>query len=320
MTRYIVRRILISIPILIGISAVVFILINLAPGDPIDALVDPLEMEVLSNEEVDRLREELGLNLPGPVRYFIWLRDVLSGNLGKSFHKRTPVSELIIKRLPITLGLVGAAIALGLTLGIIAGVISALRQYSITDMSFSLAAFFAVSIPEFFFALIFMFLFAVVLGWLPTFGMWTAGGEIGFNLDLIRHSILPILALALRDIAGYMRYTRASVLDALSGEYVTTALAKGLHPNVVLWKHVFRNALIPIVTIIGLGLPQLVGGAFIIENLFSWQGLGVLGYEAIVQRDYPVQMGVIMISAVAVVAANLLTDIVYAFIDPRIRH
>ncbi len=187
-------------------------------------------------------------------------------------------------------------------------------------MSFSLAAFFAVSIPEFFFALLFMFLFAVVLGWLPTFGMWTAGGEIGFNLDLIRHSILPILALALRDIAGYMRYTRASVLDALSGEYVTTALAKGLHPNVVLWKHVFRNALIPIVTIIGLGLPQLVGGAFIIENLFSWQGLGVLGYEAILQRDYPVQMGVIMISAVAVVAANLLTDIVYAFIDPRIRH
>ena len=229
----------------------------------------------------------------------------LTGNLGKSFHKRTPVSELIIKRLPITLGLVGAAIALGLVLGIIAGVISALRQYSITDMSFSLAAFFAVSIPEFFFALLFMFLFAVVLGWLPTFGMWTAGGEIGFNLDLIRHSILPILALALRDIAGYMRYTRGFGAGRALRRVRHYGTGKGTPP-----KCRAMEACVPQCSDSNRDnhrpWPSAAGGRSLYhrESLLM-ASLGVLGYEAILQRDYPVQMGVIMISAVAVVAANL---------------
>ena len=210
--------------------------------------------------------------------------------------------------------------ALALLIALPIGVISALRQYTALDYALTVVAFFGLSVPGFFFALMGMFIFGVKLQWLPIFGMWTPGQPTTVNLDLLRHAILPIAALTITHIASYMRYARAATLDALAGDYVTTARAKGLREAAVLWRHVFRNALLPLVTIAGLSLPGLIGGSFVIETIFSWPGIGLLGYTAILQRDYPLQMGIALMSAMAVLFANLATDLTYAFVDPRIRY
>ena len=319
MTQYITRRILISIPLLFGISIITFLIINMAPGDPLTALLNPEDQLSISVRDVEELKRRLGLDRPGPVRYVIWLKEALTGNLGFSYQTKRPVIEMIIEKLPVTISLMGVALALAVSIGVVFGVLSALRQYSLVDYSLSVVSFFMISIPQFFFALSGMLIFAVWLGWLPVFGMWTAGRdpEVG---DVVRHAILPISALMLQDIAVYMRYTRASMLDTLSAEYVLTARAKGLSETLVLWKHVFRNALVPLVTVLGLSLPALIGGALIIETIFSWPGVGSLAYTSLLQRDYPVQMAVLLMGATAVLAANLLTDVAYAWVDPRVRH
>ncbi|MCY3783015.1 MAG: ABC transporter permease [Chloroflexi bacterium] len=319
MTQYITRRVLISIPLLFGISVITFLIINMAPGDPLTALLNPEDQLSISVRDVEELRRRLGLDRPGPVRYAIWLKEALTGNLGYSYQTKRPVIEMIIEKLPVTISLMGTALALAVSIGVVFGVLSALRQYSIIDYSLSVVSFFMISIPQFFFALSGMLIFAVWLGWLPVFGMWTAGRDPQVG-DVIRHAILPISALMLQDIAVYMRYTRASMLDTLSAEYVLTARAKGLSETLVLWKHVFRNALVPLVTVLGLSLPALIGGALIIETIFSWPGVGSLAYTSLLQRDYPVQMAVLLMGATAVLAANLLTDVAYAWVDPRVRH
>ena len=321
MTQYIIRRVLISIPLLFLLSLTSFIVFQLAPGDPIQALIDPEEMLYMGPHEIDELLAEYGLDKPVPVQYFLWLKEAIQGNLGYSIQTHNvPVLELILDRLPPTISLMTATVAVGLALGLLFGVISALYQYSRMDYTLTISAFFMLSVPEFFFALMGMFIFAVTLGWFPTFGMWTPGGETGINWDLLHHAVLPVFALAMNDIAGLMRYARASVLDTISADFVTTARAKGLSERLILWKHVFRNALIPIVTLIGLRLPVLFGGALIVETIFRWPGVGLLGYTALLQRDYPVIMGVLIISSVITLAANLLTDIAYAWVDPRVRH
>ena len=321
MTQYMIRRVLISIPLLFLLSLTSYIVIQLAPGDPIQALIDPEEMLYMGPHDIDELKKRYGLDKPLPVQYFIWLGEVVKGNLGYSIQTHNvPVLELILDRLPPTISLMAATVAVGLSLGLLFGVISALYQYSRLDYTLTLGAFFMLSVPEFFFALMGMFIFAVWLGWLPTFGMWTPGGEVGINWDLLRHAILPVFALAMNDIAGLMRYARASVLDTISADFVTTARAKGLGEWLILWKHVFRNALIPIVTLIGLRIPVLFGGALIVETIFRWPGVGLLGYTALLQRDYPVIMDVMMIASAITLLANLLTDIAYAWVDPRVRH
>jgi peptide/nickel transport system permease protein len=320
MTQYILRRLALAIPLLLGITVITFVIINLAPGDPITALMNPEEMNVLSKEEIDARREALGLNQPMPVRYLIWLGQTARGNLGYSIQNRRPVTDMIVEKLPASMALSVTSIVLAIVLGSALGIISALRQYSLLDYALTVFAFFGLSVPGFFFALMGMFLFSVQLKWLPTFGMWTPGEPTEINLDLLRHAVLPIAALTITHIAGYMRYARAATLDARSGDYVTTARSKGLSERAVLWGHIFRNALLPLVTVVGLALPNLIGGSFIIETIFSWPGIGMLGYTAIQQRDYPVQMGIALMSAVAVLLANLATDITYAFVDPRIRY
>ena len=319
MTQYITRRVLISIPLLFGISIITFVIINMAPGDPLTALLDPEDQISLSVRDIEAMRRELGLDRPGPVRYVIWLKEALTGNLGFSYQTKRPVVEMVLDKLPVSLSLMGVALALASSIGVMFGVISALKQYSVIDYSLSVVSFFMISIPQFFFALSGMLIFAVWLGWLPTYGMWTPGEDPEL-WDLAYHAILPISALMLQDIAVYMRYTRASMLDTLSAEYVLTARAKGLSEALVLWKHVFRNALVPLVTILGLSLPALIGGALIIETIFSWPGVGALAYDALRQRDYPVQMAVLLMGATAVLAANLLADVAYAWVDPRVRH
>ena len=319
MTQYIARRLLISIPLLFGISVITFVIINMAPGDPLTALLDPEDQISISVRDVEELKRQLGLDRPGPVRYVIWLKEALTGNLGYSYQTKRPVIEMVLNKLPVTLSLMSVALSLAASIGIVFGVISALRQYSVIDYSLSVVSFFMISIPQFFFALSGIMVFAVWLGWLPIFGMWTAGEDIQL-WDLAYHAILPISALMLQDIAVYMRYTRASMLDTLSAEYVLTARAKGLSETLVLWKHIFRNALVPLVTVLGLSLPALIGGALIIETIFAWPGVGALAYQSLLQRDYPVQMAVLLMGATAVLAANLLTDVAYAWVDPRVRH
>jgi peptide/nickel transport system permease protein len=206
-----------------------------------------------------------------------------------------------------------------MVVGILLGIVSARRQYSILDYLLTVLAFFCLSVPTFFFAMMGIYIFAVKLGWFPVFGMWTPGQDRSI-VDLLQHLILPMCALALPQIAEYMRYARAATLDALNADHVTTGRAKGLSEGPLFRRHVFRNALIPLVTIVGLSLPGVIGGSFIIETIFSWPGIGLLGYTAVMQRDYPVQIGVALMTATIVLLANLLTDIAYAFVDPRIRY
>ncbi|MGI8856462.1 MAG: ABC transporter permease [Thermomicrobiales bacterium] len=320
MGQYILRRLLLVLPMLFGITLITYAIISLAPGDPVTALIDPAEANILSKDDLQRLREDLGLNKPLPVRYLLWLKETARGNLGYSIQNRQPVSTLILHRLSASLALSGSSIVLAIVIGTILGVISALRQYTVIDYLLTVLAFLGLSVPVFFFALLGIFIFGVKLHWLPVFGMWTPGQPTSVNLDLLRHAVLPVSALTLTHIAGYLRYSRAATLEALSGDYVTTARAKGLRERSVLWGHVFRNALLPIVTIAGLALPALIGGSFVIETIFSWPGVGQLGYTAILQRDYPLQMGIALIAAVAVLLANLLTDLTYSIVDPRIRY
>ena len=305
---------------LLGITVVTFVIINLAPGDPITALINPLEMNVRSADEIEQAREDLGLNDPIPVRYALWLKELATGNLGYSIQNKDAVRSMIVDKLPASLGLTATALALAIVIGITLGVYSALHQYSAFDYILTILTFFGVSVPAFFVALLGMYLFSVKLKWLPVFGMWTPGEPTTLNLDLLKHGILPVTALAIPQIAGFMRYARAATLDALGAEHVTTARAKGLKESAVLWRHVFRTAMLPLVTIIGLSLPHIIGGSFIIETIFSWPGVGLLGYTAIMQRDYPVQLGIALMAAVAVLLANLVTDVIYGVVDPRIRY
>jgi peptide/nickel transport system permease protein len=318
--NFILRRLVLVLPMLLGITVVTFVIINLAPGDPITALINPQELNVRSAEEIEQAREDLGLNDPLPLRYALWLKELATGNLGYSIQNKDAVRSMILDKLPASLGLTATALGLAIVAGVTLGVYSALHQYSIFDYILTILTFFGISVPAFFVALLGMYVFSVRLRWLPVFGMWTPGEPTTVNLDLIKHGILPVTALAIPQIAGFMRYARAATLDALGAEHVTTARAKGLKESAVLWRHVFRTALLPLVTIIGLSLPHIIGGSFIIETIFSWPGVGLLGYTAIMQRDYPVQLGIALMAAVAVLLANLATDVIYGLVDPRIRY
>jgi len=318
--QYILRRLAMVLPMLLGITIITYVIISLAPGDPVSAMINPQELNVRSDAELETIRDDLGLNDPIPVRYALWLKEAAQGNLGYSYQSKQPVVHLILDRLPETLLLTGSALVLAMLIGITLGIISARKQYSFLDYLLTISAFFGLSIPAFFFAMLGMFAFSVRLGWLPVFGMWTPGEPNTLNLDLLKHAILPVSALAIPHIAEYMRYARAATLEAMGAEHVTTARAKGLRERVVFRRHVFRNALVPLLTIVGLSLPGLISGSFVIETIFSWPGIGMLGYTAIMQRDYPVQLGIALMAAVAVLMANLLTDLAYAVVDPRIRY
>lgn len=308
------------IPMLLGITIITYFIISMAPGDPVSAMINPQELNVRNEDELNEIRDDLGLNDPIPVRYALWLKEAVQGNLGYSYQNKTPVAGMILDRLPETLLLTGSAMALAMIAGITLGIVSARKQYSFLDYLLTVSAFFGLSIPAFFFAMLGMFVFAVRLGWLPVFGMWTPGQPNTLNTDLLKHAVLPVTALAIPHIAEYMRYARAATLEAMGADHVTTARAKGLRERVVFRRHVFRNALVPLLTIMGLSLPGLISGSFVIETIFSWPGIGMLGYTAIMQRDYPVQLGIALMAAITVLLANLLTDLAYALVDPRIRY
>lgn len=317
MGKYIVRRVLISIPVLFGITVIVFGLIQIAPGDPVAGMIDP----TIGNFDADRIeveREKLGLDQPLTVQYFFWLERVLKGDLGYSLITQKPIAEMLQERLGPTLKLTISALILSSIIGISVGIISAVKQYSLIDYISTFFSFVAVSLPGFFLALALIYLFALKLDWLPTSGMSSLGQEASL-WDEIQHMILPVSILGIGSAAPLARYARSSMLDILNQDYVVLARAKGVREWMTIIRHAFPNALIPLITVIGLRLPILFAGSVIVEQIFHWQGLGSLNIWAVLNQDYSVLMALNLISAVLVLGANLLTDIAYAIVDPRIQ-
>jgi peptide/nickel transport system permease protein len=314
MLRYLSRRLLQTAALLLVVSVVVFALILQAPGGP-SILLD----RNLGADEIARMRTILGLDQPLHVQYARWLRQVLGGNLGVSYTAGLPVREIIGQMLPNTLVLSLAALLLSLAAAIPAGVATAARPYTTFDHAVTFLCFFGVSIPVFWYGLMLIVLFSIVLGWLPPGGMYTIGGPRDLA-DLGRHLVLPAVVLGTANMAIFARYTRSSTMAVLREDYVRTARSKGLRERAVLYRHAFRNALITIVTVVGLQLPRLVGGAAITETVFAWPGMGSLAVRAAFERDYPMIMGITLVVSAVVAASTLVVDLVYVYVDPRIRY
>jgi peptide/nickel transport system permease protein len=313
MLKYIAKRLLIALPVLIGITLIDFAMTCMA-GSPLDALVGPR----ISEDAVAAKEIALGLDKPFYVQYWIWLKQLLQGNMGYSMKSFQPVAEMIGKHVWPTLLLMGSSFIVGLLIALPAGVYSATHQYTKRDYAVVTASFIGTAVPSFFLALLFIYIFNIQLGWLPGSGMTTLGTDGGF-LDVLRHLIMPMMVLAVGMAGTNIRYIRSAVLEILGKDYLRTARAKGIGRRKVTVRHALRNALVTVVTIFGMQLPMLLGGAVIVEQVFSWPGLGLMTMSAINARDYPVIMGVCLLSAVVVLVGNLLTDILYAVVDPTIR-
>ncbi|MBI6546194.1 MAG: ABC transporter permease [Cyanobacteria bacterium NC_groundwater_1444_Ag_S-0.65um_54_12] len=316
MGRYIIRRILTNIPLLLGITLILFAVMHMMPGGPLAAYTQNPRVRP---EDLEKIKHIMGLDQPVWLQYFYWLGSLLVGNLGNSLFTGRPVAEMIIERLPNTVILMGLALGLSILIGVPLGILSAIKQYSPFDFVVTTLAFIGYSLPVFWFGVMLMLLFAAILHWFPAGGMFTIGQEGNF-FDLLWHLCLPVAMLSIVSIATWSRYTRSSMLEVVRQEYVRTARAKGLAEAVVIFKHAFRNALIPVITIVALALPGLFGGAIMTETIFAWPGIGRLFFNALGQGDYPILMAILTISACLVVISNLLADITYAAVDPRIRY
>lgn len=313
MSKYIFKRILVAIPVLIGITIIDYAIMCLA-GSPLEMLKGPR----VSEAALEAKAIALGLDKPFYIQYFVWLGQLLKGNMGYSIKSYQSVSDMIGSHLGPTLLLMGVSLLVGLAVAIPAGIYSAVHQYSAGDYTAVTFSFFGSSIPSFFLALLLIFVFTVKLGWLPSSGMSTLGTSGSFG-DVAQHMIMPVIVLATSIAGRNIRYIRSAVLEILQQDYLRTARAKGIGRFLVINKHALRNALVPIVTVIGMEIPVLFGGAVIVEQVFSWPGLGLMTMSAITSRDYPVIMGVCLLSAVVVLLANLVTDILYALVDPTIQ-
>lgn len=312
MTKYIIKRILIAIPVLIGITIIDYAIMCWA-GSPLEMLQGPR----VSQAAVEAKEIALGLNKPFYIQYFVWLGQLLQGNMGHSLKTYQPVSAMIGSHIGPTLLLMGVSLLISLLIAVPAGIYSAIHQYSKGDYVVVGMSFFGSSIPGFFLSLLLIYIFTIKLGWLPSSGMTTLGKEGGF-MDIVSHMVMPVTVLAFSMAGTTIRYIRSAVLEILQKDYLRTAKAKGIGRFLVINKHALRNALVPIVTVIGMQIPVLFGGAVIIEQVFSWPGLGLMTMSAIMGRDYPVIMGVCLLSAIVVLVANLVTDILYALVDPTI--
>jgi peptide/nickel transport system permease protein len=310
---YMLRRILLLIPLLLGLSIIMFSLIHLAPGDPALAFISE---QNASADFIEQTRKNMGLDKPLPVQYAIWLGRIVRGDLGTAYtFNRQPVTSLIFDRLGASMTLQALALSLALLIAIPVGILSATRQYSFLDNATTVGSFLGLALPNFWLALLLQLYFGVRLGWLPVI---STGQEAAPFPGRIRFFILPVIVLALPIIAFFMRFMRSAMLEVIRQDYMTTARAKGLASRVVLYRHGLRNALIPMITVIGLQLPRILGGAIIIEQIFAWPGIGQLTYEAITRRDYPVILGVTLFVGAFVMVINIVVDFVYVLVDPRV--
>ncbi|MGL4730708.1 MAG: ABC transporter permease [Clostridium sp.] len=313
MKRKITKRLFQAIPMLLFISFVSFMLMNLAPGDPAQGFITPQ----MSKEQADLIRVSLGLDKPIMVRYFLWLKSTLSGDLGYSLITKQPVVSEISSRFIPTLGLMGSSLLFSVIVSIPLGLYTALHRNKRLDNIVNFLSYIAISIPSFWFAMILITIFSLHLKWLPSVGMRSIGIESTW--DVIRHGILPTIVLSFSSIAVLTKYVKSSTISELKQDYIITAMAKGVSKNKILFRHVMKNALLPIVTILGMSLPSLVSGAFITETVFGWPGMGRLGVNAIQALDYPVIMAMTMLTSVMVLLGNLIADLCYLIVDPRMR-
>lgn len=318
MGSYILRRILISIPVLFGITIIVFSLMEIAPGDMLDFFMTDEAISHLTEKDIDEMRDKLGLNDPAPVRYIKWMGKVIQGDLGFSLVENEPVSKILFYRMNNSLILMGVGLLLSIVVGIPLGVFLARKQYSFWDFSLTGLSFVALSMPSFIAGIIGIYFLAVKIPIFPAGGMYTPAGDRGFG-DLLYHLVLPAFILGMMFTARIMRYTRFSMLEVQNQDYVITARAKGMKERVVVYRHALRNALIPVVTIVGLSVPMIVVGAVFLETIFNWPGMGKLYYNAVLSRDFPIVMGANLFIAVIVLMTNLIVDVVYSIIDPRVR-
>ena len=311
MGRYIRKRLLQAVPVVFGITILTFFIMKMAPGGPLTGMISPRT----SSESLQRAREALGLNDPIIVQYWNWLKQLVQGNFGYSTYNGQAVLTEILDRLPATLLLTVTSFVISFVVGIPLGVYSATHKYSKADYGLTVFSFIGIYIPRFFFGMGLIFVFALKLKWLPTsgFGSSTFNGE-GMAL------IMPALVMSLSNLATVMRFARSSMIETLNQDYVRTARAKGLSEKVVIYRHALKNSMIPVITIFGQSIPNLFGGAYITEKVFGWPGMGLLGVDAINNRDYQMLMGLTLFTAILVLLGNLLADIMYSFVDPRIRY
>ena len=315
MRRYLARRLLLLVPVLVGVSIVVFMILHLAPGDPAEIMLG----SQVTQEDLARLRADLGLNEPLPVQYIRWIAHVIRGDLGRSLWMKRPVLPEVLERFKATLILTGTALLISTLCGVGLGVLSATRRNSLLDRLSAVASLFGASMPVFWLGIVLMVLFALWLRWLPASGMYApyGGGDVR---DLLAHLVLPALTLAAASMTIIARLTRSTLLEILGQDYIRTARAKGVVERRVVLRHGLKNALIPIVTVVGVQAGYLLGGAVFTETVFAWPGVGTLMVQGILARDFPLVQGCVLLVAFTFVLINLFVDLLYAWLDPRIRY
>ena len=315
MKRYLARRLLLLVPVLGGVSIVIFMVLHLSPGDPVEIMLG----SQATQEDRSRLREELGLDQPLHVQYVRWLGHVARGDLGRSLWMKRPVLAEVLVRFKATLILTGTALLLSTAAGVALGVASATRPNSLLDRTSAVASLFGASMPSFWLGIVLMVVFALWLGWLPASGMYApyGGGDLR---DLLAHLALPAVTLAAASVTIIARLTRATMLETLGQDYIRTARAKGVVERGVVLRHGLKNALIPIVTVVGVQAGYLLGGAVLTETVFAWPGVGTLMVQGILARDFPLVQGCVLVVALSFVLVNLAVDLLYAWLDPRIRY
>jgi peptide/nickel transport system permease protein len=313
--RYVVRRLLLLVPVLLGVSVIIFMVLHLSPGDPAEIMLGSQATQA----DLDRLRAELGLTEPLYIQYVHWLGLVARGDLGRSIWMKRPVLAEVLGRFKATLVLTGAALVLSTAVGLALGIVSAIRPNSLLDRLSAVASLFGASMPVFWLGIVLMVIFALWLGWLPASGMFApyGGGDLR---DLLAHLALPAFTLAAASVTIIARLTRSTMLETLGQDYIRTARAKGVVERAVVLRHGLKNALIPIVTVVGVQAGYLLGGAVLTETVFAWPGVGTLMVQGILARDFPLVQGCVLVVALSFVLINLLVDLLYAWLDPRIRY
>ena len=315
MRRYVVRRLLLLVPVLLGVSVIIFMVLHLAPGDPAEIMLGSQATQA----DLERLRAELGLTEPLYAQYVHWLGLVARGDLGRSIWMKRPVLAEVLGRFKATLVLTGAALVLSTLGGLALGIASAVRPNSLLDRASAVASLFGASMPVFWLGIVLMVIFALWLGWLPASGMFAPYGG-GHLTDLLAHLALPAFTLAAASVTIIARLTRSTMLETLGQDYIRTARAKGVVERVVVLRHGLKNALIPIVTVVGVQAGYLLGGAVLTETVFAWPGVGTLMVQGILARDFPLVQGCVLVVALSFVVINLIVDLLYAWLDPRIRY
>lgn len=323
MIAYLAKRILLLIPLMLGITLITFAVVHLAPGEPV-------EMQISMNPKVtaearERLKKFYGLDKPLHVQYAVWVKKLAMLDFGRSFAPdNRPVIDKIRERIPITLSLNIISLVIEFGLAIPIGILAAIRRDTLFDKGMTVFVFIGFAVPTFWLALLLMYLFGVKLGWLPVSGLHSLGseayGSLRWLLDMAKHLLIPVSVAAFGRLAGLSRYMRSTMLDVIRQDYITTARAKGLPERTVIFRHALRNALLPVITLLGLSVPGLIGGSVIFETIFAIPGMGQLFYGGVMARDYPLVMGILVIGAGLTLIGNLLADLGYAFADPRIRH